>query len=261
MDTEMVKVPPMMWRYLVADDPEVEFFIVRDTDSRLIARDAEVVSEWLSATEKPFHCVRDHPSHRSAPVFGGLMGGRSKALREVIKERWQALMKSYQDDYGMDIMFLTNAIWPRVKYDSLCHDSVSCRQWPNSWPFPSPRQHYEHVGQVFDPFGESRGIDIDLLQLYPEPWECTLREGESRESWLLKQKANARAAEALDVSQRRSRGRLESDLEEERRRKVESKIPSFTGKVVIWSMDYDTSYIRDLKVGIKEVEAFYVLIR
>ena len=36
----------MFWRFLVADDPAVERFIVRDADSRLNARDAIAVAEW-----------------------------------------------------------------------------------------------------------------------------------------------------------------------------------------------------------------------
>ncbi len=36
----------MFWRFLVADDPQVDRFIVRDSDSRLNARDAYAVAEW-----------------------------------------------------------------------------------------------------------------------------------------------------------------------------------------------------------------------
>ena len=37
----------MFWRFLVADDPSVDRFIVRDSDSRLNARDAFAVVDWI----------------------------------------------------------------------------------------------------------------------------------------------------------------------------------------------------------------------
>jgi hypothetical protein len=37
----------MFWRFLVADDPSVDRFIVRDADSRLNPRDALAVAEWV----------------------------------------------------------------------------------------------------------------------------------------------------------------------------------------------------------------------
>ena len=253
VDTTVVSVPPMMWRFMVADDMEVENFIVRDVDSRLVERDAEIVSEWLES-DRPFHCVRDHPSHRSSAVFGGLMGGRSRELRAIITQPWRELMKSYQDGYGLDIEFLSNIIWPRVRYVALCHDSVSCRQWPNAWPFPSPRFSYEHIGQVFDPFGDPRQIDIDVMKLYPEPWECTLREGESRGSWLLKQNANKRKQNANSVQVDPSKNwltQVEAEFNDEVKRTRKSTIPYLTGRVVVWSMDYDIAPIRDIKVGLQ----------
>ena len=50
---------------------------------RLTARDAAAVRDWME-TGRPFHCVRDHPSHASSPVFGGLWGGKLPHLRELI---------------------------------------------------------------------------------------------------------------------------------------------------------------------------------
>ena len=55
---------PMMWRFLIADDLDVEYFLVRDTDSRLSMRDGLAVTEWIRLhNDSAFHCMRDHPSH------------------------------------------------------------------------------------------------------------------------------------------------------------------------------------------------------
>ena len=83
------KLAPMLWRFMVVDDPSVEIFIVRDCDSRLTPRDAAVVNDWLR--QKPensvFHCVRDHPSHSMYSVSGGLWGGRRPALSALFNGR------------------------------------------------------------------------------------------------------------------------------------------------------------------------------
>jgi len=74
---------PMLWRFTVVDDPDVDIFIVRDADSRLTPRDAAVVADWLDQSPEEstiFHCIRDHPSHSRFPVSGGLWGGRRALL-------------------------------------------------------------------------------------------------------------------------------------------------------------------------------------
>jgi len=81
---------PMIWRFTVVDDPEVDVFIVRDADSRLTPRDAAVVADWLRQspeTEAVFHCVRDHPSHTRFPVSGGLWGARRHLLDDHFNGR------------------------------------------------------------------------------------------------------------------------------------------------------------------------------
>jgi len=77
------RLAPMLWRFTVADDPEVDAFVVRDADSRLTSRDAAVVADWLRRrpeTAAAFHCVRDHPAHADSFVNGGLWGARRKQL-------------------------------------------------------------------------------------------------------------------------------------------------------------------------------------
>ena len=43
------KIAGMFWRFMVADDPSVDRFIVRDTDSRLNPRDRFAVEEWITS--------------------------------------------------------------------------------------------------------------------------------------------------------------------------------------------------------------------
>ena len=67
---------PMLWRFLVADDPRADIYIIRDIDSLLGKRNRWAVDEWL-AGDKGFHVIRDHPLHQ-ARILGGLWGGRKR---------------------------------------------------------------------------------------------------------------------------------------------------------------------------------------
>lgn len=147
----------MFWRFLVADDPDVERFIVRDSDSRLNAREAHAVAEWI-ASGKKIHTIRDHPNH-DRPLNGGLWGGVKGAVPGIMDEIRKF---SNKQGYGGDLQFLNEVVWPRVKGDQLGHDAYTCTKYPNSRPFPTKRpDNYQHVGQVFDERDRSRARDIN----------------------------------------------------------------------------------------------------
>jgi len=164
-------IPPMMWRFLVADDLSVDRFIVRDTDSRLTARDAAAVAAWIRSG-KPFHSIRDHPSHAAYAVSGGLWGGKTVELRDILRKSWVDVMRGLERDYFRDMSFLNEIIWPRVKQHSYCSDSVSCDRWPNSYPFPVKRRGSEHVGEVYDEHDVGRDIDIRIIRAAGENPRC-----------------------------------------------------------------------------------------
>ena len=80
----------------VLDDPGVEMFIVRDSDSRLTPRDAATVTDWLKqGPNYTFHCIRDHPSHSHFPISGGLWGGRRAALAGLFGGRYLLCVYSF----------------------------------------------------------------------------------------------------------------------------------------------------------------------
>jgi len=100
------RLAPMLWRFLVVDDPSVDVFLSRDIDSRLIERDAAAVFDWIgrlspistsdnlagqqqrqpvrSFFPSTFHCIRDHPSHSNFPVNGGMWGAVRRELAALI---------------------------------------------------------------------------------------------------------------------------------------------------------------------------------
>lgn len=119
---------PMMWRFLVASDPSVDTFVVRDADSRISKREKFAVDEWM-ASGKKFHVMRDHPSHSLFPMSGGLWGGRGDAFPAMEKyvlpeRRWlytavcegilffiaiYALWRLYLEKNGSGVFYTSNS--------------------------------------------------------------------------------------------------------------------------------------------------------
>jgi|ETNvirenome_6_85_1030632.scaffolds.fasta_scaffold01390_2 hypothetical protein len=66
-------------RFLPMCDPSVDVFISRDCDSRLSDREYQAVEEWV-ASDKQFHCMRDHEAHKYPPVLGGMWGAKEFGL-------------------------------------------------------------------------------------------------------------------------------------------------------------------------------------
>ncbi|ELT95567.1 hypothetical protein CAPTEDRAFT_228752 [Capitella teleta] len=164
-------IPPMMWRFLVADDLWVDRFIIRDSDARLTDRDAAAVHAWVKS-EKPFNCIRDHPSHAGYAISGGMWGARPQLLYSILRRSWKDMMRGVRTEYLQDMNFLNYVVWPKVQHHAYCSDSVSCDQWPGAHPFPVPRLGYEHVGQVVNEHDLGRPIDIQILRTAGENDKC-----------------------------------------------------------------------------------------
>ncbi len=147
-------LPPNTWSYLVADDPSVDVFIVRNGNQRLGGREATSVNQWV-ASNTSFHCLRDHVSHEAQAVVDGLWGAKRLRLIQLLgNSALHSLIafvsQSSQTSSATASEFLTRVIWPKVDTEALCHDSVSCRQWPGAEPFPTGRANGEYAGATFD---------------------------------------------------------------------------------------------------------------
>ena len=171
----VITVAPMLWRFLVATDPQVSIFIVRDSDSRLTPRDVAVVSDWLKHPDAYFHCIRDHPSHSNYAVSGGLWGGRPEKLATMdgkLRQVFEQDVAKYSAGYLQDMNFLCNVIWPQVQSHAYCHDSFSCDRFPASHAFPVARVGAEHLGEVYDEYSVGRQSDINKLLHTPVNSKC-----------------------------------------------------------------------------------------
>lgn len=151
---------PMYSRFLAADDPKAEYFIVRDADSRLSLREKAAVDQWI-ASGKLINSQRDHPAHCRG-MNGGLWGAKGGVLPNMETEirNWLAKLNrpfAYSDDQD----FLGQVIWTRFHNHAMQHDS--CCNYPDSVPFPTRRLGYRFVGEVFEADGTPRKGDWEQV--------------------------------------------------------------------------------------------------
>lgn len=152
--SEQTPMNPLCWRFLVADDPDVELFIVRDADSRIGEREAVAVHNWVNSG-LICHTMRDHNAH-GRPMHGGMIGARWR------NHNWEAphlftLYKGWYETKGKDYtqpdpdqQFLCDAIWPWIKVSAMQHDSVYRQHFPGALPFPTRRLWPRFVGEVWE---------------------------------------------------------------------------------------------------------------
>lgn len=144
----------MFVRFFIADEPEVERFIIRDVDSRPCAREVRAVNAWI-ASAKQFHAMRDHPYH-AVPMLGGMWGAVGGVLEGITKaaKKFHRYRTPYtrQAAYGADQEFLWNFVWPKVQKNGLVHDSCTRDKFAGSVPFPDGCKlgDWDFVGQIFD---------------------------------------------------------------------------------------------------------------
>ena len=130
-------------RFLVADDPNVAIYLVRDADSLVNAREAAAVREWLDSG-KPIHAMRDWWTHTD-PILAGMWGGLGGVLPPL-----EPLIETYKSGVletpNWDQWFLRDRVWPSVHEHALVHDRLFGTQGSRLFPGPEPLGNL-HVGQ------------------------------------------------------------------------------------------------------------------
>ena len=121
------------WRYLVADDPAVDRYLVRDADSVINRRERVAVDDWL-ASNRHFHVMRDGPNQCDL-VLAGLWGGVRAALPPLLPEI-RRFVGDRQQLRGRtaDQIFLREIAWPTIRQSVLVHDSQFA--FGETHPFP-----------------------------------------------------------------------------------------------------------------------------
>ena len=168
MEVEVVTVddntarefPSPLWRFLAADDMSIDRFIIRDSNMRPSERESEALNDWLNLeSPRAIYCIRDHPKHANKTLIPSLFGGVPKLINAALQQPWKALMKGYKNG----LKFLRLEIWPKLKENCFCHDSISCTKWPNAHAFPILRKDNEFIGQHYDANDQLLDVDNTLL--------------------------------------------------------------------------------------------------
>ena len=128
-------------RFFPMSEDGVEVMISRDVDSRLTRREEDAVNEWLNS-DKGFHIMRDHPWHYTYPILAGMFGCKKDIVDNISTD---INLFTKIDSYHSDQEFLKKNIYPKIKNNVIIHDEFS-----EGCSFPTPRQNYEFVGQVFN---------------------------------------------------------------------------------------------------------------
>ena len=158
VDMTNSKIPGMYWRFLIIEDPKVDVFIVRDTDSRINYHDQNAVNQWLK-TNKKLHICRDHP-HHYYKILGGMWGFKNYLDREVkISNLIDTNKKFKKMD---DIYFLEKQIYPKYAISSVIHDQYY-KVEPHSQKFDSYQigEYYNFIGQMFNHLNERQYLERD----------------------------------------------------------------------------------------------------
>lgn len=134
-----------LYRFLPLEEPDVSYFISRDTDSRLSIREKEAVYEWIESN-KTFHIMKDHPYHYTEefPILAGMWGSKGNVFKSI-KTYIKNFCENQSDTKGIDQKLLYKFYHEHVKNDVITHESNN---------FPSQR-NYERdkiyfIGQPFD---------------------------------------------------------------------------------------------------------------
>lgn len=142
----------MFWRFSASEDPDVDIFLSRDCDSRITEREVNAINDWLSS-DKDFHIMRDHPYHQ-VPILGGMWGCRNGIMRKIglsqLVTNWLNNNKRDSYSFGIDQDFLKEVVYGLVKNTSMEHSEFSISYGNEITKFPTNRENYEFVGDVFD---------------------------------------------------------------------------------------------------------------
>lgn len=135
-NTNRVGAINALLRYLSMFTAEVGF--VRDTDSRVTARDRWCIDEFLKS-DKSYHSIRDHYWHRSKLMAGTF--GWKKSLPLMIP--------THEVGYGFDEHFLATEVYDRIKSDLLVHTSYRAFAGEHAVWIERPFEDtYDFVGNV-----------------------------------------------------------------------------------------------------------------
>jgi hypothetical protein len=126
-------VHPLMWRFLVVDDPGVKRFLLRDADALLSEREHAAVQAWVESPSY-FHHIRDYFTHTEL-ILAGLWGGCTGIVKNLVPSMQDFARKNAGSGRFIDQHFLREHVWPTLRKSVLCHDELF--GFHDAQPFPA----------------------------------------------------------------------------------------------------------------------------
>ena len=149
-------------RFLVSDDPEVGYFLVRDCDSVVGPREAAAVAEWIDSG-LPFHAMRDWYTHTD-PLLAGMWGGIAGVFPDIAG-KIAGFRESTPLNTNWDQFFLRDQIWSAIRDQVMVHDRYFSAHRAQPFPTPTPTGR-EHVGQ--NEYGSDKAGQAAVLAAFAE---------------------------------------------------------------------------------------------
>ena len=172
------EVDGTFWRFLPMSEKNIECLIVRDCDSRILCREVNAVNSWIKSN-KCFHIMRDNPGHVIL-IPAGMFGIKCNTISNIeeLIDKWKQERKrkklGWADQYGLDQLFLSQEIYPKIKNNVLIHTDL-VKFWTETiTPFPSKRKKNEFVGEVISEENsllDNSSVSLNNLKIknYPHP--------------------------------------------------------------------------------------------
>jgi hypothetical protein len=141
----------VLWRLSAASDPDVEYAIFRDCDSRVNTKEAAGVQAWINSGKKA-HVIREVPAHRGYPMMAGMCGIKGGIIEDI--DTMMALWVSKYTPFSKYASeeFLQAMVWPLLKNDTLVHGIDSPHGKGTPFPEHLPMKYGEYIGQVVFPY-------------------------------------------------------------------------------------------------------------
>ena len=90
-----------------------------------------------------------HGYHHTVPILGGMWGCRNGLMRKIELVKMIESLGKFQRK-GVDQDFLGRYVYPLVVNTSMEHSEFNLKFGGEIRPFPTIRNNYEYVGDVFD---------------------------------------------------------------------------------------------------------------
>lgn len=129
--------------------------ICRDSDSCLTYREMLEIRKW-EESGKDWHGINDNPAH-SIPMMGGMIGFKTKALKEIYPT-FEGLVANWDlSKHGSDQQLIMTKLWPIAK-NSFYHSQLTNRE-------PQPQSNPLWESDLIQRYIGSAGvIEMELIR-------------------------------------------------------------------------------------------------